>query len=182
MLDISKFVFSRLDPNTEIFPFDCGDEDLNSFLFDDAKNHSESLLSVTYLLTHNDRTVAFFSYLNDKISHKDLDNNIALFKKRIGSFLNSSKSGFKSYPAVKLGRLGVDKEYQSQGLGKDILNFTKASFTTNNKTGCKFITVDAYSQSLKFYSQNDFKFLSSKDENSDTRLMYYNLDVIISPG
>ncbi|MEY3501815.1 MAG: hypothetical protein RL308_3488, partial [Bacteroidota bacterium] len=62
----------RLEPETNILPFDCGDTDLNGFLFDDAKNYSKDLIAVTYLIQDNEKTIAYFNYLNDKISHTDL--------------------------------------------------------------------------------------------------------------
>ena len=59
-----------------------------------------------------------------------------------------------------------------------IIDYTKGTFTNNNKTGCKFITVDAYKKSLPFYEKMGFKYLSNKDKKSDTRLMYFNLQSI----
>jgi len=169
----------RLEPTTNILPFDCGDLDLNNFLTDDAKNYSKALLAVTYLIQDTNNTIAYFNYLNDKISYKDLDGNLEKFAERVGTLLPNEKSEFKSYPAVKIGRLAVHVNYQNgKGFGKMIINFTKGLFTNNNKTGCKFITVDAYKNSLKFYEKMGFKYLSSKDKKSDTRLMYFNLESI----
>lgn len=169
----------RLTPETEIKPFNCEDADLNGFLFDDAKNYGNSLLAVTYLLQDEENTIAYFAYQNDKISHTDIGGgNIKKFIKRIGSFLPLEKGQFKSYPAVKIGRLAVHNDYKGKGFGKQIIQFTIKYFTEKNKTGCKFVTVDAYRQSLEFYSKMGFKYLSSADEKSDTRLMYYNLEAV----
>ncbi|WP_310560669.1 GNAT family N-acetyltransferase [Flavobacterium sp.] len=169
----------RLEPETNILPFDCGDTDLNGFLFDDAKNYSKDLIAVTYLIQDNEKTIAYFNYLNDKISHTDLDGSIEKFAARVGILLPKEKSHYKSYPAVKIGRLAVHIDYQKGGgYGRKIINFTKGLFTNKNKTGCKFITVDAYRDSLTFYEKMGFKYLSSRDKKSDTRLMYYNLEAI----
>lgn len=169
----------RLQPETEILPFDCGDTDLNGFLFDDAKNYAKNLIAVTYIIQNEEKTLAYFNYLNDKISHTDLDGNLAKFIERVGVYLPKEKGGHKSYPAVKIGRLAVHLEHQNGGgFGKLIINYTKGNFTRNNKTGCKFITVDAYKGSLTFYEKMGFKYLSSKDKKSDTRLMYFNLQAI----
>ena len=130
-------------PDTEILPFDCGDTDLNGFLFDDAKNYSKDLIAVTYLIQENDKTIAYFNYRNDKISHTDLDGSIEKFAARVGILLPKEKSHYKSYPAVKIGRLAVHIDYQKGGgYGKKIINFTKGLLTNKNKTGCKFITVE----------------------------------------
>lgn len=167
----------RLEPDTIILPFDCGDTDLNGFLFDDAKNYAKDLMAVTYLIQDTEKTIAYFNFLNDKISHTDLDGSIEKFAARVGIFLPKEKSHYKSYPAVKIGRLAVHVDYQNGGgYGRKIINFTKGLFTNKNKTGCKFITVDAYSDSLKFYEKMGFKYLSSKDKKTDTRLMYFNLE------
>ncbi|WP_421813496.1 GNAT family N-acetyltransferase [Flagellimonas sp.] len=177
-MEFSELKFIRLQPETEILPFDCGDHDLNGFLFDDAKNYAKDLMAVTYLLHNDKETVAYFNYFNDKISHTDIDGNIEMFLERVGVFLPEGKSDKKSYPAVKIGRLGVHTKHQSSGLGKAILDYTKDSFVTNNKTGCKFIVVDAYKNSVKFYEKNGFMYLSGRDKKSDTRLMYFNLEAI----
>ena len=51
------------------------------------------------------------------------------------------------------------------------------SFVCNNKTGCRFITVDAYNNpdTIDFYQRNEFDFLTPSDEQEDTRQMYYDL-------
>ena len=102
-------------PDTEILPFDCGDTDLNGFLFDDAKNYSKDLIAVTYLIQENDKTIAYFNYRNDKISHTDLDGSIEKFAARVGILLPKEKSHYKIYPAVKIGRLAVHIDYQKGG-------------------------------------------------------------------
>ena len=67
---LTDFEFVPLTKDSTIKPFDCGDDDLNGFLFDDAKKYLRDLLAVTYLFIDqkNDKTVAYFSLLNDKIS------------------------------------------------------------------------------------------------------------------
>jgi hypothetical protein len=47
-------------------------------------------------------------------------------------------------PAVKIGRLGVAHASQRDGTGTQVLDFLKMWFTVGNKTGCRFIVVDAY--------------------------------------
>jgi len=56
--------FVRLEENTPISSFDCGDIDLNDFLQNDAKNYLRSMLAVTY--ERND-----FRYLTTKDKDED---------------------------------------------------------------------------------------------------------------
>lgn len=177
-MDFKGLKLIRLNSETIILPFDCGDTDLNGFLFDDAKNYCRDLMAVTYIIQSENETVAYFNYQNDKISHTDIDGDVDKFFARVGVYLPKGKSDKKSYPAVKIGRLGVHKDYQNKKIGKAILDYTKDNFVSNNKTGCKFIVVDAYKNSVKFYENNGFKCLSSRDRKSDTRLMYFNLEAI----
>lgn len=70
MMAIEDYDFVPLRVDTEIKPFKSRDNDLNGFLFDDAQKYLTDLMAVTYLLedTSSDRTVAYFSLLNDKIT------------------------------------------------------------------------------------------------------------------
>lgn len=173
--NVSDFI--KLTEDHQILPFDCGDKpedkDLNNFLLSDAKGYYVKLLAVTYLIEADGVTSAFFCVSNDSISIEKADSKTQwqkLFKKRM-----PENKRFDSYPAVKIGRLATHRDYQGSGLGTGLLDFIKGWFISNNRTGCMYITVDAYRQSLKFYEKNDFLYLSKRDENAKTRLMYYNL-------
>ena len=64
----------------------------------------------------------------------------------------------------------------------------------NNKTGCRFLVVDAYNEPnpIQYYKKNDFDFLFSTEEQEKeymgmstnetlkTRLMYFDLIVLSS--
>lgn len=52
---------------------------------------------------------------------------------------------------------------------------SKLYFAINNKTGCRFLTVDAYADAVPFYQKNGFEPLTPDDESSPTRLLYFNL-------
>lgn len=126
-------------------------------------------------MVEGSEVVAFFSLSNDTlVCDPDLGTRSFWdrFKKRF-----AYKKRRKSYPAVKLGRLGVSSKCQSAGLGTDILDLLKMWFVTNNKTGCRFITVDGYNnpRAIRFYTRNEFDFLTESDEKQDTRLMYFDL-------
>jgi GNAT superfamily N-acetyltransferase len=80
-------------------------------------------------------------------------------------------------PAAKIGRIGVCAERKGGGVGTKILDYLKYSFTHNNKTGCRFLLVDAYSSDvvLRFYQKNGFRFLTDQDSQAKTRIMYFDL-------
>ena len=172
-MNLSDFQLIRLTNEYEFKPFDCKDQDLNEFLLNDSKDFLNSLIAVTYILESGKDIVAFFSLFNDRISAEDFESN-----RKWRSFRDKSISPakrFKSYPAVKIGRLAVSHHYKGNNIGTAMLDYIKEWFVDNNRTGCKFITVDAYEQSLLFYEKAGFKYLTNKDLKQDTRAMYFDL-------
>ena len=65
----------RLVPLTldsELTEFNCGDEQLNNFLYEDAKPSLELRIANTFILEDNGLIVAYFCLLNDKISKDEV--------------------------------------------------------------------------------------------------------------
>lgn len=171
MHSLSDFRFVRLSSVDNIGSFDCGHKDLNGFLLDDACNHAHELLAVTYLFKKDNRTIAFFSVSNDTIRIEKIKLIPALVE-RI-----PKEKRYKNLPAVKIARLGVHKDYKRQTLGTQLLDYIKVWFVKDNKTGCRYITVDAYNEPgvLSFYEKNGFNCFSDKDKNKKARHMYFDL-------
>ena len=175
--------FTRLVPEDVSLPFDCGDEDLNHFLFNDAVPYQNHLLSVTYIGRTDKRIAYFFSLSNDKISA--IDNSAAFWRKMKKLFPHSKHR--KDYPAVKIGRLGVDLSFQRspEHWGSLIIKMLKLWMIHDNKTGCRFITVDAYRHAIPFYLRNDFQFMGKEEElryhtGKDTTIaLYFDLYSIV---
>ena len=61
-------------------------------------------------------------------------------------------------------------------VGSFLLDFIKRYFIADNKTGCRFITVDAYAAAIPFYFRNGFVPLNEDDIDEPTRLLYYDLN------
>ena len=80
---------------------------------------------------------------NDSVKAQFIANSA---RNRLQRSITNEKRGI-NYPAVLIGRLGVSSEYRGRGLniGSQILDFIKGWFrSSDNKTGCRFIVVDAY--------------------------------------
>ena len=175
-MDLSSFEFIRLIHDYAIKDFDCNDGDLNDFLLNDSCPQLGQLFSVTYLLEKDDKTAAFFTLVNDKIKLEDSESR-TFWRKKVGKKIPHNKQR-KDYPAVKIGRLAVHNDFKGNDIGTAILDYIKIWFIEKNKTGCRFVTVDAYAKSLGFYEKNGFNYLTTKDEKKDTRLMYFDLITI----
>jgi predicted GNAT family N-acyltransferase len=167
----------ELKADTVINDFNCGDDDLNDFLFSKAKFYSAELLATTYLLEKNDATMAYYSVFNDSLTIEESDfNSKTAFKKFLSNLVTHPKRHLKNIPAIKIGRLAVSADEKGQGIGKKIIDFI-ISFCIDHNTNCacKLITVDAYEDSLGFYEKMGFTFLSDRDKGKDTRQMYIDL-------
>ena len=180
-------------------PFDCDNSDLNDFFRNDALNYYAELLGKTYCFTldkNPEIIVCAFTISNDSIKTSHLPN---ARKKKVIRDIPRQKQ-MKSYPAVLIGRLGVNKKYryikdETDRTGKQLMDFIKSWFIDGaNKTGCRFIVVDSYNEikPLKYYSNNEFIPLFSNEEQEkeytgigsdaklETRLLYFDLIILKS--
>ena len=172
---MNKDEFDLLDltPEADLTAFKCAEGDLNDFLIEESKNYQTELLAKTYLPrnTANGDIVAYYSLLNDVIRLNETEKCV---RNRINRKIPFSKQR-NHYPAVKIGRLAVNEAYGGQGVGRLILDSIKFVFTHGNRTGCRFVTVDALTVATGFYEHNSFRFFTDKDKDDDTRLMYFDL-------
>jgi len=169
--------------------FDCSNEDLNEFFKQDAIKYSKDLLGKTYAFVldeNKESVVCMFTVSNDSLKADDLPNSR---KKKVNKEIPRNKQR-KSYPAVLIGRLGVASKFSGSGIGTQLMDFIKAWFIDPlNKTGCRFIVVDAYNtdNAINYYLRNEFEFLFSSEmqekeyigkedsEELKTRMMYFDL-------
>lgn len=176
----NDYKIRKLSLEETIKSFNCGDTDLNDFIINDAKNYRKSLLAITYVFEHiyTGEIIAYFSLANDKVSLSDFKDKAEFNRFRKRRFVNEKR--IKSYPAVKICRLGVSDTMKGKGIGTILLAFIKRFFFNDNKTGCRFITVDAYTNAVSFYEKNKFQHLRNDDEPQDmiTHLLYYDLNDI----
>lgn len=170
--------FLKLKSSETVKAFDCGDADLNDFILNQSAPFAKSLLATSYVCVNPQDAsdvYAFCSLTNDKVAITDFPGRTEfnLFRKNQG-FPQAKR--FKCYPAVKICRLGVDVSARKKHVGSMVVDYIKSLFSMDNKTGCRFLTVDAYLAAIPFYQKNGFDFLNHVDEcNPHTRLMYFDL-------
>ena len=180
-MDLSNFSFFKLDKNTEIKPFDCGDDDLNEFLLLKSKDYFAENLATTFILEDESKTVAYYSLLNDslKIEKESFASKSAL-KRFLKGLVSHPKRHLNYFPAIKIGRLAINQNIQQGGLGSILVNnIINYAINVNEKCACKLITVDAYSQSVGFYEKMGFQFLTELDNGFEERQMFLELTQFI---
>lgn len=188
--------FSVLDEDVigECISFSCGHQDLDDFFHNDAPFYTAQLLGKSYCfrLDEDQRIiVCAFTVSNDSIRVDILPNSRG---KKIQKDIPRVKQ-MRRYPGVLIGRLGINVDYKHCGVGSDLMTFVKSWFIdAGNKTGCRFLIVDAYNEEIpmNYYRKNGFKFLFSTESQEveytgveagthlKTRLMYFDLiDLVI---
>lgn len=162
----------KLEPfaGDKVYNFNCDNDDLNSFFQEDVQNHDQNLMVKTFILSpvglrlsKQNPPSAFISFCNDAI-RKEAFNNKSQWKKITKKVPHQKR--YDVLPAVKIARLGVDIKYRHKGMGTKLLNMTRELFLTENRTGCRFLTVDAYitENAIDFYIRNGFDFFTHNEK------------------
>lgn len=107
-IPVSDLKISLLSLDRDITHFDCGNDDLNDFICSDAKDQMKSRMNTTYISSYKDKIIAYFTLSSDSIKINREDQEYIGLK-------------YSAYPAVKIGRLAVDKEYVHRGIGSIII-------------------------------------------------------------
>jgi hypothetical protein len=185
-----KCIFKKFDDSIIKFcqVFSCDHKDLDDFFMNDAQNYSKQLLGKSYCFCLEEDPsiiVCAFTLANDSIKANFLPSSR---KSKLIKTIPQTKR-FRSYPAVLIGRLGINKDFKRKGIGCELMNFIKGWFIEeNNKTGCRFVVVDSYNEDAprEYYQKNGFIDLFSTEDQEknytglmngtlETRLMYFDL-------
>ena len=189
-MNLYDFSLSTLgSPVCDLSAFNCGRKDINDFFRNEALDYQKELFGKTYLFSPRDNlntVAAAFTVANASIFTRLLPNSR---QKKVGYEIRHSK-GQINYPAVLLGRLGVDVRFSGFKLGRQIVEFVAQWFAgPENKSGCRHLIVDAYNEKwlLNFYEECGLKPIFGSDEQErvyrqieddaplETRLLYRDL-------
>ena len=105
--------------------------------------------SVIYLCKFENNVIGFFALSADAIK------------------INAKiEINYPVYPAIKIGRLAVDKKYSGKRIGSILIDWIIGiCFSLRKSARIRFLSVDAYPKSIGFYEKNFFKKLKSNPEN-----------------
>lgn len=158
---MSSHTLSLLSDADNLTDFDCGDADLNEFLQNDAKENQKNWLSATRILYDNNKIIGYFTLIADTLNRERVNE-----PDRVEGYT------YSKYSCIKLARLAVDKRYQNQGIGKELMIYVFAiARKIVNYEGGKFLTVDAKNSAVDFYRKFGFVPVRSQ-KNADTIPMY----------
>jgi len=162
------WVLEKVNDFSILQDFDCGDEDLNEYYRSDVLLHQRELLTQTYRFFNSERVnpvYALVDFCNDAVRRNKMTDEAQIR-------IPAGKRHYSFYPAVKITRLGVSVEAKGQGIGSLLLTAIKYFFLEDNRTGYRFLTVDAYNHPrvTHFYERNSFEFLELRESQRKDRL------------
>ncbi len=134
--------------------FDCGEESLNDFLRQYARQNDKKDISRTYVLCNEDslEIIGYYTICSGCVSFNALPDEMA--------------SGIPKYPipTAHIGRLAIDKRHQGQKLGELLLvDALKRLREVASKMGIHAVTVQAlHEKAAAFYKAYGFQ--AFKDE------------------
>jgi GNAT superfamily N-acetyltransferase len=128
--------------------FDCGEDEVNRFLREQALQDHEKDMSRTMALIDDEadttRIIGYHTLAMRQVRQEDIPQDKPKIK--------------RSIPVVLLGQLGVDKAFHGRGLGELMLMDAQARVDEiSRRTGIRAMMLDARNERLaKWYEQHDF--------------------------
>lgn len=150
----------------QCMPYVCSkDKQINRFFHDEFTDYDFQMLGKTYCFVTSDKQkmVAAFTIANSSVR---VDNMPKSKRNKLNRKIPFAKQR-SQYPAVLVAQLAVFDGFSGMNIGKDVIDFIKSWFISPlNKTGCRYLVVDAVNKHkvLQFYIDNGFDFIFSSDE------------------
>ena len=144
-----KFTFQKLSKDFARDDFDCGVESLNDFLKRYALQNLKKNICVTTAAVAEDnpkKILGFYAASMGQVNFESLPEDLA---KEIPHY---------PVPAMRIGRLAVDRAAQGAGLGGELLRYALYSaLDLSKEVGTCIVLVDALDENAKrFYERYGF--------------------------
>lgn len=134
-ISVCPMLFEKLSTHHDRANFDCGNDKINTYLHKFAKQHTKKGIAKVHILADNKTIIGFYT-----LSNAELTLSIQGYPNKI--------------PAMLIGKMGVDKHYQGQGLSKVLLSHALNKIKwLSDETGIAFVIIDAKDEGLATYYQ-----------------------------
>jgi GNAT superfamily N-acetyltransferase len=169
LVDLTKLQFLKLSSTSKLEGFDCTEADgtdpvgLQEFIQKEALVYQSERIGVTYLILHGKDVVAFITVSMNCLSVNELEEPEKI-----------AKVSSRRYPALLLGRLGVDKRFRDQNVGTYLcLWVIGLARQISQFVGCRYVTLHTLPEKTPFYKREPLNFIESSLERSDNKKLLY---------
>ncbi len=143
---LDHLTVASIPPGYQPGGFDCEQVEMNDYLCDGTALRDEgNSVTRTYLVRVGEDLVGYFSVLADAI--------------QLSTKERPAGTNYSSAPALKLGRMGVDKPYKGQGVGVWILDYVVGlARSLAKEVGVRYVTLDALPEArlVNWYAKYGF--------------------------
>lgn len=130
--------------------FDCGVPELNLYIKEKAGQESKKNISAVYIIHEKEKNkiIGYYTLSSYSIELSDLPDKIS-----------NKLPQYPLIPAILLGRLAVDKNFQNKKIGQHLLiDSLLRSERLSKELGAMAVVVDAKNAQIKsFYKKYNFK-------------------------
>ncbi|MDI7774147.1 GNAT family N-acetyltransferase [Asticcacaulis sp. EMRT-3] len=135
-----------ISPDDALEDFDCGADDLNHWLKARAYGNELAGASRTFVIEQDGRVIGYYALTAGSILHADAAGNIR-------------RNMPDPVPAAILARLAIDKAFQNDGLGREMLqDAVRRTISAAETLGVRAMMVHALSERARgFYETCGFK-------------------------
>ena len=134
---MTQLSFKIIDKSFKIDDFNCGDDDINYFLKNLAIPNQIRKLSNTYIfyVEEDKQVVAYFSILASQLNTG-----------------NARIYGIDKIPIVLLGRMGVDKNFRGNNIGRTMINIAiKKALEASKLIACRLLLIETTLDMKSYY-------------------------------
>lgn len=134
-------------PRLDFTEYDGSDPlEIHKFYYYDIRQYQESNLSTARFVKYKGAIVGYFTVSMNAI---ELD--------KLGKNEKVKGTTPKKYPAMLIGRMGIDKKYRGQGIGSEICLFCRGlAIDTSHEIACRYVILHTTEDKVPFYRKSGF--------------------------
>ena len=138
-----KWIFCPLNGNLSRDNFDCGVPELNDYLKKYARQNQKKGIAKTFVAIPNDGSTVVAGYYSISMSEIQRESLPENYKRRLPRY---------PVPAMRIGKLAVDKSLQGRGLGEKMLvDALRRAVRFSEDIGIFAVKVDSLNEQVKAY-------------------------------
>lgn len=147
-----KLEYETYQKNTNLPKLDLTEDDnsvpleINRFFHNDLEKYHNNKITTVRLVRINGKIIGYFT-----VSMNAIELNILSRDEKV------SGTSTKKYPAILLGRMGIDKKFRRKGVGRSICKFCQGlADVVSESVACRYIMLHTTLNKVQFYQKLGF--------------------------
>jgi len=134
----------RIPAGLDLSTFDCGEEDFNDFIRNEAMQDFLDGYSVTYIGYIGKEPAAYVTLVAAAYRAEDY-------------FSADSRYRYRQIPAIRIARIATDRHFHRTGCGRALVKYSHAvALRIRNVIGCRLLVTDALPGKMGWYEKMGF--------------------------